>query len=256
MNNALRNGNFTSSEIVALMCNDRTGKKPGASYHTYIAECNMERRLGRSLTDESNARALSWGKLLEHRVHALLGTDYSFCSSKTLLHPTISYWAGSPDFQHYFEESIYDAVCDSKCPLTLKSFCQLVQPLYDGHSGAQAMLIVRETHKDGDKFYYQLVSNGIITDVKYGELIVYMPYKSELDDIRQMAMNHDGPDQHRFKWIAYAQDDELPFLPDGGYYKNLNVIRFPIPTADKEALTERVIMAGAELIEVPKLILA
>lgn len=256
MNSPLRIGNFTSSEICALMSNDRTGKKPGAPYYTYVSECNMGRRLGRSIENESNAKALSWGKLLELRVHNLLGMEYSLCSDKTIAHPKISCWAGSPDFKHHFEESFRDAVVESKCPLTLKSFCQLVQPIYDGFTGLEAMQIVRDTHKDGDKFFYQLVSNGIILDVKHAELIVYMPYKSELEAIRTMAINYDGPDQHRFKWIAYAVDEELPYLPDAGYYKNLNVISFPIPETDKEELTDRVIMASHELIEAPKLIAA
>lgn len=267
MNNALRIGNFTSSEIAALMSMDRSQKKPGQPYHTYVEECNMERRLGRSLERETNARALSWGIFNEMRVHYLLGTDYQLCSNKTIVHPKFNYWAGSPDFQRHFQESHLNAVADSKCPITLKSFCQLVQPMYtllkernlfdpntkivsiSGIDGLQAMVMVRETHKDGDKYYYQLVSNGELLDLKYGELIVYMPYKSELEQIRHQAMNYDGDDQYRFKWIAYATDDELPHIPDGGYYKNINVISFPIPPVDKQALIERVEMAGKELIE-------
>jgi hypothetical protein len=258
INNVLRIGNFTSSEIVALMSMDRSHKNPGKPYYTYIEECNMERRLGRSVDDDVTARPLSWGILLEKRVHELLGPEYSLISHKTFPHPDISCWAGSPDFEHHFEESIYDAVGDAKCPSTLKSFCQLVQPLYDGLTGIAAIQKVRETHKDGDKFFYQLTSNASILDRKYAELIAYMPYKSELDAIREMASNYDGADQFKFKWIADSNDDQLPHLPDGGYYKNLNVIRFIVPTAEKTALMNRVVMASNELVPFhqPKLIAA
>lgn len=205
---------------------------------TYIQECNMERRLGRSLTDESNARPLSWGKLLERRVFDVMGTAYKLCSLETIPHPTIKCWAGSPDALKFDEGG---TVCDIKAPLTLKSFCQLAD--------CKSMQEVRKAHKDGDKFYYQLVSNAIITSCQFAELIVYMPYRSELDEIRYMASHTNLSNPARFSWIAWGTDDDLPWLPDGGHYKNLNVIRFEVPEADKIALTERVIMASEKLEE-------
>jgi hypothetical protein len=91
-----RIGNFTSSEIVALMSNGK-GSMFGAPAKTYIEECNMERRLGRSITTEINARAISWGKLVERRAFDLLGIEYTLNSDETLTHPEIEFWAGSPD---------------------------------------------------------------------------------------------------------------------------------------------------------------
>lgn len=242
----IRNGNFTSSEIVALTKKDKSGKGFGAPALTYIEECNMERRLGRSLTDEISARATSWGKLVENRVHDILGIDYKLCSTETLSHPTVDFWKGSPDAIHFFEASHLDAACDFKCPLTLKSFCQLVDAFKKG-----GMDEVRSEHKDGEKFYWQLVSNACITDSKYGELIVYAPYRSELADIRTMSEGNP-----KYYWIWSASDDELPFLVEGGHYKNVNVMRFEIPSEDKCRLHDLVVLAGKELIEVPTLITA
>lgn len=237
--NNSRIGNFTSSEIAALIKRGR-GKEEyfGAPALTYIEECNMERRLGRSLSDEVDSRATKWGKLVEPRVFELLGLEYQLTSTETILHPRIPYWGGSPDTITQL------SVGDIKCPLTLKSFCQLVQPIYDGLQGVDAINAVRENHKDGDKYYWQLVSNAILTKKKYAELIVYMPYKSELEEIKQMI---DGDPRGYF--IAMAGEDELPYLIDGGYYNNLNIIRFEIPQEDIDLLTERVTEAGKKLIQ-------
>lgn len=106
------------------------------------------------------------------------------------------------------------------------------------------MNIVRDKHKDGDKYYWQLVSNSILNNTRYAELIVGVPYYSEMPKVKMLA---DGnPDCY---WIAMAGDDELPFLPDGGYYKNLNIIRFEVPKEDKEFLTNKVIEASKLLID-------
>ncbi len=240
INNKPRIGNFTSSEIVALTKKAKDGKSFGVPALTYIEETNMERLLGRSLTTEADARALSWGKLLEPRVFDLLGIEYSLSSTETIVHPTIPFWAGSPDGNKP------RTTADFKAPLTLKSFCQLVQPLYDGLTGMDAMYRVREDHKDGEKFYWQIVSNAIMRGDGFGELIPYMPYHSELDIIRTMARQHEQAG--KYKWVDWASDDELPYLIDGGYYKNLNIIRFEIPESDKKFLTDCVERAGKMLI--------
>lgn len=241
-----RCGNFTSSEISALLSKGRQAEGFGADAITYISEKRMERLLGRSIKDEISARPLSWGKLLEGHVFDLLGLDYTYTSTETDVHPTIPYWSGSKDGTR---ERGSRAVIDIKCPMTLKSFCQLVMPLYCGLEGMEAMNAIRNgfthdglnyaKHKSGDKYYWQLVSNAIINGCDWAELIVYMPYQSELQAIKNRA---DG-DADAY-WIAYARENEIPYLNDGGYFKNLNVIRFEIPQSDKDLLTEAVLKAG------------
>lgn len=245
IHNTERNGNFTSSEIVALMKPGKAKDSFGAAALTYIEETNFERRLGRSLTDEVNARPLTWGKLIEGRVFEILPMDYILSSTETVRHQTIPYWSGSKDGLKYDEGK---TVIDIKSPITLKSFCQLVQPLYDGLTGMDAMNAIRDNHKDGEKYYWQLVSNSILDNCKYAELIVYMPYESEIPDIKMMAQNVEPQDLSKHYWIAMANDSELPFIKDGGYYKNINIIRFEVPEEDKELLTNAVLKAGKLLI--------
>lgn len=239
--NEPRIGNFTSSEIADLLKNGRAKDSLGAPALTYIEEKNMERRLGRSLDNETNARALTWGQLIEKYVFEQLGLEYKLCSAETITHPEHSFWAGSPD------ATKEDTVCDMKSPITLKSFCQLVDPLYDGLTGIEAMNVIRENHKDGEKYYWQLVSNAILTGSKFAELIVYVPYLSELTKIREFAAETDLENAHRYYWVNNAVDDELPYLEDGGFYKNINIIRFEVPEADKQLLTARVISCAGLL---------
>lgn len=242
---SLRDGNFTSSEIVNLLSVDKTGKGFGKPALTYIEEKNMERRLGVSLDSESNARPIIWGRTLEYRVFELLGLEYELISDISLRHPDIPFWVGSPDGK------TKDAANDIKCPFTRKSFCQLVQPLYDGLTGMDAMNKIRETHKEGETYYQQIVSNAILLDKPFGELIVYMPYKSELKEIKEQA---EGNSKAYFIWSS--DEEELPYLPDGGYYQNLNFVRFEIPQEEKDFLTSKVIEAGKLLVSNPSILLA
>lgn len=243
--NKLRIGNPTSSGIVALTSMNRKGDGPGAPFQTYVDEKNMERKLGRSLDTETNARALVWGKLLEGRVfEEILGLEYTLNSQETMQHPTIHFWTGSPDGFKYDHGK---TVVDIKAPITLKSFCQLVDPLYDGMNGIEAMNVVRSTHKDGDKYYWQLVSNSVLSESKFAELIVYVPFQDELDEIKRLA---DGV--AHCMWIQFADELELPFIKRGGHYSNRNIIRFEVPEEDKEFLTQRVLLAGEKLIDVEK----
>lgn len=248
LKNEERVGNFTSSEIGALMTNGRGGNSIGKPAFTYISEKRMERRLGRSLDKESSARPLSWGQLLEKFVFDQLGLEYELVSQETLVHPEFDYWAGSPDALK--GKGKEKTVVDIKCPITLKSFCQLINPLYEGHDGIHAMDIVRASHKMGDKYYWQLVSNAILTGSNFAELIIYVPPFSKLQEIREFASEFDTENPQRYYWIDRALDDELPYLPEKGCeYKSINVIRFEVPEKDKKALKGRVLSCGSLLVE-------
>lgn len=228
--NIERIGNITSSEIVALVNSKKT-------FDTYVYECNLERKLGRSISTETNSKPTSWGKLVEKRVFDILGMEYILSSNQTDLHPQIKYWAGSKDgIKHDEGKTVFDI----KSPYTLKSFCQLAD--------CETIEQVRNNHKDGEKYYWQLVSNACINDCQWAELIVYCPYQSELATIREMAANIDG-DQNKIAWINWSTDDDLPYLIKGGYYKNLHIIRFEVPQTDKDLLTTKVLEAGKLLID-------
>jgi hypothetical protein len=177
----------------------------------------------------------------------LLGDQYPFNSSHTIVHPTVANWAGSPDA---IKEDEGRTAVDFKAPFTLKSFCQLIQPLYDGLEGMAAMDKIRDTHKDGEKFYWQLISNACITNSQWAELIVFCPYESEIPAIQHAVSMMEGADQSKYYFIYSAQKEQLPYLKDGGYYTNLNIIRFPVPQEDKDRLTELVKKASEYLIKV------
>ena len=250
IHNTARIGRFTSSEIFKLMKEGKVKGSFGQPALTYIEEVRLERHLGRSIETEIQAKPLTWGKLLEPYVFNLaeLGLSYSLCSDITIQHPDLACYAGSPDAIKGDPE--VDTVVDFKAPMTLKSFAQLVDPLRR-FSGMDAMNKIRDTHQDGDKFYWQLVSNAILTKAKYAELIVFCPYKDELDAIRTLADNAPIELKNRYYWIYKSTDDELPWLPRTGCdYKSLNIIRFEVPKSDKEALMDRIIRADREYLSI------
>lgn len=232
-----RYGKVSSSGIVALLSVNKKGDDFGVPAKIYIEEKQMEIRLGRSLDTDSKAKATLWGTFLESFVFSELPLGYSYNSDETITHSENEFWVGTPDGFRYDEGK---TVMDIKCPYTLKSFCQLVQPLYDGFVGMDAMNKIRETHKDGDKYYWQLVSNAILSNSKYAELIVYCPYASEIQSIKS---NAEGQPNYYFIWAA--NDEDLPYINNDGYYKNLNIIRFEVPETDKQLLTEKVNKATA-----------
>lgn len=243
MNNDIRAGRFTSSEVYRLMSNGKNKGSFGVPALTYIQEKNMERRLGRPLDTQTNSREISWGSLLEGYVFDKLGLEYRLCSKETIVHPKIDFWCGSPDAEKD------DTIADVKCPFTLKAFCELVDPMSHREGPLAAVNVIREEHKSGDKYYFQILSNAILKGKTHGELIVFMPFKSELEAIREYARNYNGDDQYRYRWIDTAMDDELPFLPDGCKYNSLNILRWELDNADKKALIIRVVEAGKELIQ-------
>ena len=246
--NINRIGRFTSSEIHKLLSVNVKKDGFGKPALTYINEKRIERRLGRSIDVENNAKALTWGKAVEKYVHEYhLPTSYSYCSSETIAHPEYGdFWAGSPDHIKYDEGT---TVVDIKCPITLKSFCTFAD-LCDAKDNAVFpanvsidYLDMLGKHPDGEKYYWQLVSNAILLNAKYAELIVFCPYKKELQAIRDFISKIDG-DQTPYFWIDRSRDSELPWVPDNGYYKNLYVFRFEVPQADKDLLTAKVIAAS------------
>jgi len=247
----IRNGNFTSSEIVKLCSNGKSKGSFGAPFYTYIDECNMERRLGRPLENEIDSKPTSWGKLCEQVAFntKTIGLEYKLCSDVTIKHPKIDFWCGSPD-----SLKGDDTVGDFKCPMTLKSFCQLVDPYYENgnliHDGL-TIEAVRANHKDGDKYFWQLVSNAIITGRKKAELIIFCPFLDELDGIRELASSAGEMGEYT-KWVYFAPNEQLPHLIRGNHYNNINIISFDVFQKDIDFLESRVLAGGELLTPWPK----
>lgn len=228
--NQNRIGCFTSSKIFNLM---KEGPKPGSfgkPFHTYIQEKKFEQKLKRSISTDVSTRPMLWGKFLESRVHNMLGMAYRHVFDETLQHPKYNFWSGSPDFINDTD----DVVCDSKCPQP-KAFCELVE---NCSKGIEAF---KDNHED---YYWQLVSNALITGKNFIELIVYMPYESELEEIRAEVENADLEEPWKYRFITESLKCELAYLPDDSEYKNLNIFRFPLDKFDANLLTQRVLEAS------------
>lgn len=262
----IRIGRATSSDISALASNGRIKGEPGAPFYTYVEECIMERFFKQRLENDAEVKAFSWGKLCEKIVHNMIGFEYEFHSNTTIVHPKHKEWVGSPDgskgmqFIELFEkDGVFsfdgekikkcDTITDIKCPLTRKGFYNLIKRLYtfDGFdatpkeevNGNEIIQLIRNDSKEGEKYYWQLVSNACITKSKYAELIVFMPYFEQLEEIKKYNESLEEP----FWLVARAKDDELPYIYKESGIKNLNIIRFEVPIEDKIFIEKRVTMA-------------
>lgn len=216
-------GNFTSSEIWKLCEVAKDGKSFGKPALTYIKTRGYEIMIQRPIATESNNRATLWGTFVETRVHNLLPLEYILCSQERLQHPVIQNWSGAPDLLKS------DTVCDIKCPQLL-SFCELVE-IFKAND-------VEKLKKDYPEYYWQLVSNAILTNVSKAELIVYVPYDNEVPVIKTMMEDADDPE--KWKSLYYTPQSELPYLPNDCPVMNLNIFTFDIPNEDKEFLTNKV----------------
>jgi len=255
LENVSRVGNFTSSGIVALTSTNRKGNDFGVEANTYINEKIFERILGCSLDAETDARATSWGKCLEMYVFTeVLDMSYTITSQETDTHPTILCWKGSKDGTHEGITAELRAVIDIKCPFTKKSYMQLILPLFFGLSGMEAMNALRfgfthknrefPKHKDGEKYYMQLVSNAIINNCKYAELVVFMPKDADLLNIRTYLNGN-----KKAKFLEYLSDNQIPSIPNDSPVKSLYIIRFEVPQSDIDLLTNCVLKAQPFLTE-------
>lgn len=225
-----RNGNFTSSGIVALTTKGKAKGSIGKPYYTYIKSRKRERKLKRSIEVQSNAKPLSWGKLVEKIAFDQLGYEYELTSRETIFHESIPNWCGTPDGKKRPSTTF-----DIKCPISIDSYCD--------YADCVDINEVRKNTKLGEENYWQIVSNSILQNTTHGELIIFVPYKSQLAEIRELADNFDG-DQNKIAWINWANDEDLPYLHEDGDYKNIVIFRFEIPQADKEFLTSRVLSAN------------
>jgi hypothetical protein len=260
VNNEFRIGRFTSSSIHRLtgwgkreMSKEELAARPksgaGSSVKfidcptvfdstalEYIKEKNIERKLGRSLSMNRSGKSALWGHYLQQRVHDMLDTGYELIEDRTIEHPTIKCWAGSPDNRNIRESVAGDIKCYEP-----KNFCNYVDCLSAIQPDNNTELFKFEFPQE----YWQLVSSSILLDTKHIEAIVYMPYFSELEAIRESVDQLDSEDdQRKYGFIKHSSYNELPYIEDGAFYKNLNVFRFTPPQSDKDFLTERVIAAG------------
>lgn len=279
MNSSLRVAKVTSSDIFSLtswgdrkMTEDElrihkeefpgskktTTKDVGAPFYTYVEKKRRERFYRRKGDTRVETFPMQWGKLCELYVHFVelsergimeyvYQTDVvsSDGGASTLTHPEIPEWVGTPDEDNKEEK----VVADIKCPQSDLTHYDLISSLYNiedqsktNIDGNEAIKLIRENAKDGEKFYWQLVSNACIMGYDKAELIVYLPKLSSIFNIKRF---NDGEDSRYplavpFDRIKWKDEDEIFHLPDESLIDELNFIRFDIPQEDKDFLTERV----------------
>lgn len=249
MSNLTRYGTFSSSQIYKLMSKGRGNwsiDNVGASFNTYLKEKYREIKLQKPINPPIHTRPIVWGKVMEGYVFENhLSLNYKEMNEfGRLSHPELKQWTGIPDTMRK------DVVCDIKCPTSLTQFCDLI----DSFESAEAL------KKEKPEYYWQLVSNAILTDVDKAELIVYMPFESELKNVLEYVADTElqvsGLTSFQWEWIFheiqnYQYDNiipsNVPYLNDKGSYSNLTKFEFDIPAEDKKTLTERVKLATEQL---------
>lgn len=237
---ALRTGRATSGQIYRIAKNFKNGKflKPAI---TYIDEKKMERKLKRSLDGGADSQAIRWGNYMEHRLFQKLGLEWSMTSKTTLLHPKeqfAPYWAGTPDLMS-------SKKCgEIKC-FQLKHFCLIVDVFNRFKSGeiteAETIEILKVQEPE---IYWQTVSNAMLMNVSIGEMIIYAPCESEMDEIREELSDPELLDEPwKYRFIVESDNADLAVIPDDCDYDPINTFEFKIPMEDKIHLTKAMIEA-------------
>lgn len=218
--------------------------------NTYLQELRIYNLFGQP-DMEKDMFNFTWGHLIENYLHQETEylKDYIDQNSQeeaTIFSTRNPYHCGTPD--QYLP--LYDEYClvvsDSKAPVTLKGYYNLIFPYYTTGSyqetdGNTAIDMIRKNSKDGKKYYTQLVSNAVLLEeisggeCNYGELVAFMPYDTTLPKIVDFA--EDYMTDYSFK-IMSGTEDTLPCLkPDeNGEYrvKECHKIRFRISEEEKE----------------------
>ena len=212
---------------------------------TYIEEKQIEKRIQSCLdADGAYSQAMAWGNFMEMIVFSVLGVEYVPKHKETFLHPKYGkFWSGSVDMLKCKGETTI-AVSELKA-YQKKKFAQytdcITRKVTKTFTIQDKLLHFK---KDFPQEYWQIVSNAAIHGVKFGEAITFMPYRSAYDEIVELANNYEGADMWKYRFITEKPVEELPFLPNNGYYKDLNVFNFEIPAADTNYLTDRVLLAN------------
>lgn len=235
IDNIERIGNFTSSNVFRL-CASTTKGEVTAAFYTYVQEKMFERSLGRSLEMGAYSQSMAWGSFLEKRVNDNLPNEYIMVHKQTNVHPIHKFWTGSPDF----DCPALDKIAELKC-FEPKNFASYVTALLSED--------LDKIKKEHPKEYWQIVSNATIKGYSKGEAIAYMPYKSEMEQIRELAQDPEYLSQidiepWQVRFITEKEDSQLAVLPDDSKFKNLNIFEFEIPVEDKIFLTKRIIDAN------------
>lgn len=239
MNNTNRQARFTSSQVYRLIKEGSGGNIFSAPGLSYIEEKRIEKRMGRCLDTGGYSQAAAWGLFMEMVLFKKLGLEYTISSQDTTLHPDPMFskiWAGSCDLK-VPEQKIAEIKCYQP-----KRFAQYTDALVKGD-----IQFLKDKHPEE---YWQMVSNACIEQVPKAEGITFMPFESDMKDIRELAQNYEGADAWKYRFIYEKENKELAVLPNEGFYNSLNTFEFEVPKDDMEFLEIRILEASFILDEV------
>ena len=227
-----RNGYFTSSQMSRLCASLKNGK-PSQAFYTYIDEVKGEIAMGRSSDVQVNTKPLKYGSLMEIILFQKeeIEREYRMAHKLTIKHDTIEHYSGTPDF-------ILPGVkvAEVKCYYP-KHFASISLDLLK-----KDIEIIKENHKE---VYWQVVSNSILCDVDKAEIIVFMPYKSEMEQIikdieETNILEGNNLDPSDYYFMTHDNINTLPYLPNDSKMNNINRFEFIVPQSDKDLLISRV----------------
>lgn len=228
-----RTGRFTSSKVHLLMKKGRGSAEFSAPALTYISEKRMEAKLGRSIDSFADSQPIRWGRIMEHfAMRHISSNDYSMTSNDYRVHDALP-WAGSADL---VGENGNDSIGEIKS-YQLKNFA--------AYSDCLMSRDVERLKKEFPQEYWQIVSNSILYNTALGEAISYMPYYEELEAISDELENTDFLEMKNFeawkyRFIVESPMEELPYIEQGNYFRNITRFAFIVPNHDKAALVKRI----------------
>lgn len=236
MDNTKRQFRFTSSQMYRLCASLKSGK-PSQAFFGYVEEKSLEKMIGRTSKTQVKTQSMKWGNLMEVVLFDLIGSvQYEMVHKDTLLHPKYgNFWSGTPDL----------IVKDKKVG-EIKCF----EPLHFAKlSKALLSEDIEVIKKEEPAVYWQVLSNALILGVDICEIIAYMPYKNELEEIIEMVEETNFLERNKlnpgdYYFLTRENIESLPYLPDESEFSNINSFEFEVPKEDAEFLTERIIEAS------------
>lgn len=221
----MRHEKFTSSEIWKLTKKNKAGNGFGAPAITYIKQRVKQARWGKSFVS-SGSVATKWGLHFEEYAAARFAEEsglhiisYSDPKKDFKCSP-LPHHGGTPDFTT-FDEEIVGSI---KCPQE-EAFIDL----WDIIKAKD----LAKFKKDEEAYYWQLISDKIVTGAKYCAFVIYMPYEDDAADLLS--------DSDLYWMTDYASIKPASEFTDVAYWI------FEPPAEDVEFLTECIIKAGEYL---------
>ena len=175
-----RLGNFTGSQVGLLMKKGRTDYF-SATAKTYIYQVASERDMNPEVVNDDvefdkylhqvciNTKSMQWGTDQEENARELYEriTGRHIVETGSCKHPTIEYFASSPDGYYYDEETGEKGCLEIKCPIQ-STFMKYRSEIYDSES-------LLDTKPE---YFYQCMAHMMCTGAQWTDFVVYNPFQN------------------------------------------------------------------------------